>query len=550
MRDNKNPESIQPSTRESETQRNDVTTTETPVHETVMTELNSNEESTYSVQQNKPRRIKQIIILSYDWFHSSISAFSTLIIPLVTLLFMVITYKDLQKKSIIIEPFEVPSSLNQHGYTGKAIANKFIDQINIIKVAASTTMRSKQFTASWDTKESKIQTPGSSLLLDSVSQYLRYHLGKDTIRILGEVTMRDNLLHITTRVRGQPGKTVSGSLEELDLLLRRGAEHIYLSTQPYILASYFFDIDKTRSLKIIRHILRHPPTHDDAWAYNLWGLILFTQQDYEGAISKYRNATKIRTTSAEAEVHAYHNWGLALAEQQQYEEAIAKYRQALKLDKTYAHAYTSWGLSLEKQDDYAGAMTKYQRAIDLTPKAVDAYFNWGVALHAQGNYTGAIMKYEQVVALEPQHVQAYNNWGRALAEQKKYAGAMGKYQQAIDNWSQARAEQGDCARTMTKCQQAIDDLDQKAVDVYFNWGNDLYAQREYVKAIAKFQKIIALKSENINAYFNIAHILGELGKPIEAIAQYEKIIAFDSQSEIAMAAKEAIHNLQNSMPND
>ncbi len=500
----------------------------------------------------------------------------------ITLLSLV-TYREINKDAVIIEPFEVPKMLATQGYTGQVIANKFIDQINYIRDHAATTMQSLQFSAAWMETPPKIQVPQGGEFLESILTNIKNYFGDDTTRIIGEVVLHNDHLHVTTRVSGEPAKTFSGPLDELDDVLRQSAEHIYQYADPYILASYLYDVDKKRSIEIIPHILRRPPPEDDAWAYNLWGLILFDQKEFAGAIAKYQKALSIKINGVGAHVHAYYNWGLALKAQKKYAEAIAKYRKAVDLDPSHVQAYNSWGRALEEQGDYAGAIdkyraaievdpkndnayldwatallvkgdyagaiAKYQQVIDLNPDAVRAYDNWGLALKEQGDFAGAIDKYRTAVAVNPQYDNAYFNWGTALLGQKDYAGAIDKYRktielvpshvQAYNAWGRALEGQGDYTGAIAKYRTAVD-LDPKNDYAYLNWGNALFEQKNYKEAADLFQKVVTLNSNNIGAYFNLGSTMWELGNRNEAIGVFQKIIELDFGKEPSVQAQNAI----------
>jgi superkiller protein 3 len=502
-------------------------------------------------------------------------------------LFSLVTYKEINKDAVVIEPFEVPGALASQGYTGQVIANKFIDQINFIRNRASTTMQSLQFNAAWMEVQPEIHVPQGGEILESILTNIKNYFGDNTTRIIGEVVLRNDRLHVTTRVSGRPAKTFSGQLDELDTVLRQSAEHIYQYTQPYILASYLYDVDKKRSIEIIHHILRRPPPEDDAWAYNLWGLILFDQKDYAGAMAKYRKALSSKIDGVGAHVHAYNNWGLALKVQGRYAEAIAKYKKAVDLDPTHVQAYNGWGRALEDQGDYAGAVDKYRTAIEVDPKDDNAYFNWATALLTRGDYAGAIAKYQQVIDLNPDAVLAYTNWGRALEGQGDYDGAIDKYRAAIavapkddnayfswgtalhvqgdyagaidkyrktlelapshvrayNNWGRALEEQGDYAGAIAKYRTAVD-LAPKDDNAYLNWGNALFTQRNYKEAAVRFQKAVTLNRNNIGAHFNLGITMAELGNHDEAIAAFQTIIELDPGSENAAVAKNAIDELK------
>lgn len=546
------------------------------------------EDAKYTEKHLQDRPVKRTWSVSLNALFEAIPKITKILaIFLFITLFSLVTYKEINKDAVIIEPFEVPEMLATQGLTGQAIANKFIDQINFIWNRASTTMQSLQFTAAWMETEPEIHVPQGGEFMESILTNIRNYFGDDTIRIIGEVVLHNDRLHVTTRISGKPAKTYSGQIDELDAVLRQSAEHIYHYAQPYILASYLYEVDQERSIEIIRDALRRPPPEDDAWAYNLWGLILFDRKDYAGAIAKYQKALNTKTNGVGAHVHAYNNWGMALKVQGDFATAIAKYRKAVDLDPTHVQAYNGWGRALEKQGDYAGAIDRYRKAIAVDPKDDNAYFNWGTALLVQDDYPGAIAKYQQVIDLNPDAVLAYNNWGWALVEQGDYAGAIDKFRAAIavepkdhnaffnwgttllfqgdnpgaiakykkavelapsyvpayNNWGRALVNQSDYTAAIDMYRKAVD-FDPKNANAYLNWGNALMEQLNFKEAADRFQKVVSLDRKNIGAYFNLGLALKELENHDEAIAAFQYFIELDPGPESVAQAKKYIDELK------
>ncbi len=165
------------------------------------------------------------------WIGDQLGAIRTiltnvLIIALV-FLFIIIAHREITKDLVLIEPFEVPENLEKKGYTGRAIANRLIDQIDYIKTTARTSMERKQFISEWARTQPEIEVPGSGISLKPVLEYIKEFLGKAPLRIVGEVFLERDSLNVAVRVAGNPSKTIHGGLENLDEMLRQAGLHIY-----------------------------------------------------------------------------------------------------------------------------------------------------------------------------------------------------------------------------------------------------------------------------------------------------------------------------------
>lgn len=330
-----------------------------------------------------------------------LSIFRTFLTNIIIIIFGIVifylSFQELNADYVIIEYFDVPQSLEEKGYSGRVIAKKLMDQINHIETDAKSKMESQLFIPIWAQTELEIEVTGTDISLSSALRYVKNFLGRESTRISGEVIFHKELLELTTRVSKKPSKTVFGELTNLDSLLRHAAEYVYKSTQPYILAAYFFDNDKEASEDIIRYILSHEPSEDDPWAYNLWGNIYSEKRElFEDAIAKYRKAIKLDAKFAPP----YNGIGVVLFSQEKYDEAIVMFQKAIELNANYADPYNNLGLASLNMGDYKNAISQFRKAIKLNPRFAEAYFNWGLTLKHQKDYKGAIVKFEKAIELD------------------------------------------------------------------------------------------------------------------------------------------------------
>lgn len=342
---------------------------------------------------------------------------ASILIFLLVILLICFCYIELRKDFVVlIEPFEVPKDIEKRGYTGRVIANKLIDQINFIRTNASTGMKRFLFKSAWTQTQIEIEVTGVGVSINYAFQYIRKLLGSKTYLVVGEIISDNNQILLTTRVVGNPAKTVYGKLKNLDLVLRKAAEHIYKYTQPYILAAYLYDIDEKACCEAIQHVLSHEPHNDDAWAYNLWGVLLYDQGKDKDAIKKYKTAINLNPKF----IYPYNNLGRALFYQEEYDSALENYQIAIDLDPEFVDPYCSWGwYLLTVENDTEGALKKYQMAIKQDKNDSFVYNGRGVYYMYMKKYDEAISDFERAIDLNPKNVVPYLN----ICELKTIKGA-------------------------------------------------------------------------------------------------------------------------------
>jgi tetratricopeptide (TPR) repeat protein len=324
-----------------------------------------------------------------------------LISILIIILFIVfarLIYEEFSRDAVVIEVIEVPEELQALGFTNRAMANRLLDQINLISEKATSTREARQFLTIDAIAPIEAEIPGAGLSLKSTLRSLKELYGYPPIYITGEVTQpgAENQLYVTIRVVGKSPKTISGTLTSLDSTLLKAAEHIYEQTDPFTLAAYLKNDDQSeRSINTIRYIVDHEPLDDDPWAYNLWGIILSNQKDYAGAITKYQKAIILAPEFA----LPYCNRGLAYSRQGNLEAAITDYDKAIELNSEHATSYLNRGIAHFRQGNLEAAITDYDKAIELKPKYDIAYFDRGLAYSRQGNKEAAIADFQKVYEL-------------------------------------------------------------------------------------------------------------------------------------------------------
>jgi tetratricopeptide (TPR) repeat protein len=375
-----------------------------------------------------------------------------LLVPFLIYIVYVEFYAGPKRDVVLMNEFEVCQGLQKQGYNGKIIVNKLMNEIIYIRTRAATRMECRDFMYGWLQPTPNIEIPGTGLSLLPFIQYIKVLFGARKTNIGGELSLRNNQVYMTVRVSGKPDNTIKCEMKNLEKALRQQAENIYRCIQPFILAAYFHSVDKKQdSIEVIqRSILHQPPSDDDPWAYNLWGIILFEQKNYDAAKVKFQEAIRLNPKFA----IAYNSLGATLLKQRDYEEAIKKFQEAIKIDPKFVPPHINLAAAFVKKEKYELAKTKCQDAIKLDPNDPRPYSKWGDALIGEKKYDQAVAKYQEAIEIDPTFKGAYINYGLALKETHFYKEAIEKYKEAIK-------------------------IDPKCSVAYNNWGDILEEMRSH-----------------------------------------------------------------------
>ena len=421
-----------------------------------------------------------------------------MIIVLVIFVIGLLIYKELNKDTVIIEPFQVPLELERQNITGQAIVNKLIDQIEIIKENADTNYQGLDFKPILFDSQLEIVIPGSGISLKSLLQGVKNFLGKKQTRITGEIVMNNKKLVLTIRVFGEPSKSFSGELDDMDRILQDASRYILKYTQPYILAYdlyYNYRDNKEEALEMIQYTLTHEPKDDDPMAYTLDGYIKWDEKDFEESIKLYKKAIELNPKYTDA----YNGWGYSLYEQKKFNEASAIYRKALTIDPNNKYSFHYMGMNYEAQDKMDSADMMYKKTIKSDPGYPDVYTDYGNFLKKQKKYEEAREMFEKLVELTPKSSLAYTECGNLCLEQNKLDEALDMYNKALK-------------------------LDTLNTVAFIGTANVLSGQKKLEEANSIYRRSIKLDPSNPEPYSKLGLNLEEENKYLNAIDVYNKAI--------------------------
>jgi tetratricopeptide (TPR) repeat protein len=188
----------------------------------------------------------------------------------------------IEAHGVVIDAFEVPPDLAQRGLTGEVIANQVLDHLADMEAAASISSArpANSYSSNWG-HDLKVEIPETGVSFGELSRYLREELGHES-HIRGEVYETATEVTITARTGEEPAKSFNGRIEELDQLIRKAAESIYVQTQPYRYANYLLyhgRIDEY--VAVLQRLSQDESPVERAWAHQSLGAVLgyFTDHD-------------------------------------------------------------------------------------------------------------------------------------------------------------------------------------------------------------------------------------------------------------------------------
>lgn len=485
---------------------------------------------------------------------------------------------------ILIEELGVPEELAKQGWTGRAVAKGLLDELQHIQSNATTRMERVPFSSSWSVQSPDVVVAGTSVPLSALVRHLRNLFGVTMRQVDGEVALEGEEIHLTARVNGSEGRTFTetiggrGKGRTMKRLLASAAKYVLEETEPYFLASFYCNTDDRRCLPTIERCLSNSSTHDDSWAYNLWGIVVMGQSPQE-ASSRFQRAIAL---DPEFDL-PYRNWGRLLLNQGKTEEARKVLEKALELrPDAIAHSNLGFALLVLK---HPSAIKEFERAIELEPRYPNAHLGLGIYQEtfrkdrskAHESFREAILMgpdfdpaYEYLLPFvkDPQEaqrlekerlrraelnlrriVEANPESGRSRCKLASFLESRFRYEEAEaelraaieveDTLAEAHDALGRLLLRYRRYDDAIDrfwratDLDPNLAVAYSNWGRALSELGDHEQALARFQKAVSLDPSSDN-HLNVGVSLYRLNRLEEALSELREARKKSPGSRIAI----------------
>jgi len=219
--------------------------------------------------------------------------------------------------------------------------------------------------------------------------------------------------------------------------------------------------------------------------------------------------------------HIWNDLGVVWLKIGKLEQAEQSIQKAIEIDNSISSYHYNLGLIREKQGDIDNAIKCYQNVIELEPKFVDAYNNLGNIFKGLGDLDKAYWIYDRAIFINPEHFGSYLNLGNIFMAQKKFA-------QAIQNYTKALKLQSENPEVFYNLGLAFEANKEQELGS-LNFGFAYYYQKNFSKAIVKFEEYFSKNIGDINFYLCFAKSYRNLNEEKKALAIYTEGIKNHSQ---------------------
>ncbi|MGA2567960.1 MAG: hypothetical protein ABSF41_14175 [Pseudolabrys sp.] len=243
--------------------------------------------------------------------------FNTLVVGLL-LLFVGVVAKATLKRGIVIEPISVPKELSDRGYTGEAVAQQLIDEINATYSEAETTFKAetgREFgtISKLESEQStpKVKLPGAGISMAAIIYYTRDFFGFYSVKLSGEIAQENPPQKKSGQEKSaqtsppEPPKIIlrarmaapsfyhqsPDSSENLAQLLKGAAFPILEKINPYIAGViYLHRQDLNNATRMAQHCISSDNANDRQWGFALQGAIALTQKRFAEGREQFLHA--------------------------------------------------------------------------------------------------------------------------------------------------------------------------------------------------------------------------------------------------------------------
>lgn len=230
---------------------------------------------------------------------------------------------------------------------------------------------------------------------------------------------------------------------------------------------------------------------NNEFLYNIKGLSLSRLNQYEEALSTYKQALKIKPDYVEV----YNNIGNLLKTLGNINEAMSAYQLAIKLKPDYVEVYNSIGILFKDIGKIKEASSSYDIAIQINSTYPITYYNKANLLSSTGSIREAQELYHKAIELNPNYKDAYTNLGNLLTSIGKFEEAIIAYREVLridPNFAISYNHISEL-KTFTK-----DDLDIVNMEKVLSKSNNISDQMQLSFALSKAYDDIDMKEKSFS----------------------------------------------------
>jgi tetratricopeptide (TPR) repeat protein len=327
------------------------------------------------------------------------------------LLLLLIVYRSLSDRAILIEPFDVPSELEVKGYSGRVLASALLDRVHDFRRSVQSNAQQSEFRSTWSAVEADFDIEAAGFSSKKLTQLFRYILGVAPTRLTGEIVQSPGGIRLTVRANNK-SHSIPGQLEELDSIIERMAHHVVRVSEPYFFGLYIVDDNPKLALDVVQELLRGDDSRWHPWAYNLWGIVLDKNAKHKEAQAKFKQALNISGwKDRDAKIAALINLGVSLKQTGSLPDAENHFRKAVLLKPDYVFARLKLANLLKEQKRYEEALDQYREAIDAAPSRAELYYGRAEVRSQLRDFRSAINDLKFAIELEPKNTDGLFDLG-------------------------------------------------------------------------------------------------------------------------------------------
>jgi tetratricopeptide (TPR) repeat protein len=260
-----------------------------------------------------------------------------------------------------------------------------------------------------------------------------------------------------------------------------------------------------------------------------WGIVatlVFVNASPKSNLNSSPQAVKEETASTTfTGAEAFFARGVDKQNQGDYNGALSDYAQAIKLKPDFADAYHGRGKALSALGDKQAAIADFDQAIKLNPDFAPTFFNRGITYLDLNNNQFAITDFDQAIKLNANYSRAYNGRGLAHSALGEKQAAIADFDKAIEinkNWEDSGIHRA-----------------------FYNRGNVRHDLGDNQAAIADFDNTIKLQPDNAYAFYNRGVSRADLGDKPGAIADLQKAVdLYQKQGNNAEWRQKALNRIE------
>lgn len=228
------------------------------------------------------------------------------------------------------------------------------------------------------------------------------------------------------------------------------------------------------------------------------GQILFSRDQYEGAIPYFKKAVEKDPFHAEAFYYlgiCYRKTGTT--------EAVDAFKKAIEIDPNYVNAYYELGVTYNQLNMKKEAIKAFKEVLEISPDHEDALLNLGIAHCLDNNFRSAATVLKRSVEIFP-NKKAYYYLGVSYAGQTLHDKAIYAFKQAIEidpNYLEAYIGLGASYGAVENLIQGIKVLNQAVVldpknpEVHFLLGLFHLANYDLQSAEYEYRLVVQYKGD-------------------------------------------------------